>query len=145
MSYWDTSALLKLYVAERDSGEFLELAARSGDPVLTSVIATAEVPCVLHRKEAAGDLRPGGAQAIFRKFAMDVKAARIITIPYGDDVAAQVQEVVALAFRRRRPVLIRSLDAIHVASALASRAKALIATDARLRQVAALAGMNLVP
>lgn len=31
MSYWDTSALLKLYLEEKDSGQFLSLAIVSAD------------------------------------------------------------------------------------------------------------------
>ena len=34
MNYWDTSALLKLYVPEHDSGYFLESVVTSGQPLV---------------------------------------------------------------------------------------------------------------
>ena len=75
--YWDTSALLKLYVAEPDSPYFLELLAGSYDPVLSSSIATTEVLCALYCKEHAGDLEPGAAGTVFRRLMSDVDAGRI--------------------------------------------------------------------
>jgi hypothetical protein len=41
--------------------------------------------------------------------------------------------------------MVRSLDAIHVASAVTARAIVMVATDTRLRQVAAMAKLKLVP
>jgi len=143
--YWDTSALLKLYVAEPDSPYFLELLAGGDDPLLSSSIATTEVLCALHRKEHAGDLKPGAAETVFRRFMSDVDAGRIVTIPYGGDVLSQVNTVARLAFRRPRPLPIRSLDAIHIGSALAAEARTLIATDTRLREVASLVRLKVLP
>ncbi len=37
------------------------------------------------------------------------------------------------------------MDAIHIASALAGRAEALVTTDARMREVALLVGLPLLP
>lgn len=82
---------------------------------------------------------------MFLKFLADADAGRIITAPYGRDVVEQTAKLVRLAFGRRRPPAIRTLDAIHVASALAIKAKALVSTDSRLREVAAAAGLKLVP
>ena len=41
--------------------------------------------------------------------------------------------------------MLRSLDLIHVASALECKAKTLVATDVRLREVAKLAGLQVLP
>jgi len=60
VNYWDTSALLKLYVPEHDSGYFLDLVVSSGRPIVSSAIAAAEILCTLYRKECAGDLKSGG-------------------------------------------------------------------------------------
>ena len=51
MRYWDTSALLKLYVTEPDSARFRAHASATG-PVLTSDVARWELFVVLQRKEA---------------------------------------------------------------------------------------------
>lgn len=143
--YWDTSALLKLYVAEPDSAYFLQLLEGHEDPVLSSSIVTTEVLCALYRKEHAGDLKRGAAATVFRRFLGDVDAGRILTIPYGADVRSEAHTVVRLAFHRPRPLAIRSLDAIHIGSALAAKARILVATDLRLREVASLAQLKVLP
>ncbi len=86
-----------------------------------------------------------GAGIVFRRFSADIDAGRIVTIPFGRDVIAETQKVVAVAYGRSKPILIRSLDVIHVASALVSKARQLVATDARLREAAALVGLDLIP
>ncbi len=143
--YWDTSALLKLYVAEPDSTYFLQLLEGGADAILSSSIVTTEVICALYRKEHAGDLKQGAAGTVFRRFMTDVDAGRILTIPYGADVMREANTVVRLAFDQPRPLAIRSLDAVHVGSALAAKARTLVATDARLREVASLAQLKLLP
>lgn len=145
MDYWDTSAILKLYVAEHDSTYFLRLIAEINEPILSSAIVTTEVLCALYRKQRAGDLKEGGANTIFRKFNADLRAGRIVTIPYGADVEAGAEKLIRLAFHDPGPVLIRSLDAIHIASALVGNAKRLVATDARLREAASLVGLKVLP
>ena len=86
MVYWDTSALLKLYVSEADSPYFLRLVVGSGESIISSSIASAEVLCVLYRKERARALKPGGARRVFGRFLADIHAGRILTIPFGRDV-----------------------------------------------------------
>jgi predicted nucleic acid-binding protein len=43
------------------------------------------------------------------------------------------------------PVLIRSLDALHVATALSAKVGMVVATDVRLRRAATLAGLETAP
>jgi predicted nucleic acid-binding protein len=42
-------------------------------------------------------------------------------------------------------LMVRSLDAIHVASAVAAGAKTMVATDGRLRKVSRRIGLQLLP
>lgn len=145
MNYWDTSALLKLYVAERDSPYFVRFLATAGERIFTSVIGATEMLCALYRKEQAGDLHLGGAQALLREFSADVNSGKIVTIPYGEDVVAEAEKLVRLVFGQHPLVMLRSLDAIHVASALAGKAKVVVSTDARLRHVASLLPLKVLP
>lgn len=145
MDYWDTSALLKLYAPEPDSASFLTHVAKSQRPLLTADLTAVELRCALQRKEHVGDLKAGGATALFERFTYDVAAGRIIPVPYGPAVLAEVQELVMHAYSADPPVMIRSLDAVHVASALASRAAWVIATDARLRDAAITVGLRVAP
>jgi len=64
---------------------------------------------------------------------------------YGDDVVAEAGRIMALNFRQERSILIRSLDLIHLATAIAGRAEALVTTDARLRRLASLARLRVLP
>ena len=145
MAYWDTSALVKLYVPEVDSSYFLQLIADIDEHVVSSAIAAAEVLCVLYRKEHDRALKPGAARLVYNKFRKDIESGRILTIPYGRDVEIEAEKLVRLAFTRARPILVRSIDLIHVATALAAKATRFVATDARLREAANLAGLTLTP
>ncbi len=145
MDYWDTSALLKLYAPEPDSAHFLARVAEGQRPLLTADLAAVELRCALQRKEHVGDLKEGGATALFERFTHDVAAGRIITVPYGPTVLEGVEQLVVRAYSADPPVLIRSLDAVHVASALASRAAWVVATDTRLRDAATLVALRVAP
>ena len=145
MDYWDTSALLKLYVLERDSDFFLDRIASASEPISTSAIASAEVLCALLRKEAAGDLKRGSATWIFRRFGADCRAGRIMLIPYGDDVMLEAEKLARAAYEGRRRIMVRSLDLIHVASALSAGARRMVATDKRLRSLAEASKLEVLP
>ena len=145
MSYWDTSALIKLYAPEPDSSYFLDLIAHAEGPLLCSDIARAEVLCTLYRKEHAGDLAAGAAAVLFDHFLGDIDAGRMVLIPNDLEVAQKAHTLLKQAYSQPQPLLIRSLDAIHVASALTAKATTVIATDARLREVAKLLGFAVLP
>jgi predicted nucleic acid-binding protein len=146
VAYWDTSALVKLYVAEDDSRTFLDLLVRMDEPIVSSAITTTEVLCTLHRKEHAGALKRGGARAVFRKFNSDVNEGRILAIPYSRAVQAEGERLVKLAFAQPKPIFVRSLDVIHVSTAMSSKATLMITTDdARLRDAAALVHLKVFP
>jgi predicted nucleic acid-binding protein len=143
--YWDTSAICKLYVAEPDSHYFLNLLAETREQIASSAIMCVEVLCTLWRKERSGELRDGGASAGFRKLNQHIEAGRLVLIPYGPNIVAEVEKVLRLIAASKTHSLVRSLDAIHIASALECKATSLIATDNRLREIATLAGLQVLP
>ena len=145
MEYWDTSALLKLYVAESDSTGFLELAASKTEAIACSAITAVEMLCALHRKEHAGDVVAGSASAKYVRFLADIDAGRIVSIPYGGDVMREAANLIRLAFGQRRRILVRSLDAIHLATALAAGIRTVVAADRRLRELALHAQFRVLP
>jgi hypothetical protein len=73
VAYWDTSALLKLYVDEPDSSEFWGLLLGSKHGVRTCT----EMYCALRKKENLKELKAGGAAALFDKFRQDVANGRV--------------------------------------------------------------------
>jgi uncharacterized protein len=144
MVYWDTSALLKLYVSEPESAKLAELASAEG-PILSSAIAPVEMMCALARKEGAGEMRRGGAREVFALIGRHLAAGRISIIPFGDDVVRESERLARLAASRERPVVVRASDLIHLASAMAVRSRTIVTTDARLREIAVLAGLKVLP
>jgi predicted nucleic acid-binding protein len=143
--YWDTSSLLKVYIPESESEYFLDLIARADQPVFTSAIAGVEVCCALNRKEQAGDIRKTDAAHAMDRFARDCAEGRINQLACGSEMTIRARAIVELARARRRPVMIRSLDAIHVASALSIRAAGIVTTDLRMRDVAGIVNLKILP
>jgi predicted nucleic acid-binding protein len=145
LNYWDTSALIKLYVRESDSRYFINLAKTSSNPLLSSDVTRQEMLCALYRKEVAGDLKVKAASKLFEKFMNDEETGRILIIPNGRDVVIETEKLVKQSYGKNLPIMIRALDAIHVASALFAKATTMIATDRRLRDVALLTGLKVLP
>ena len=137
--YWDTSALLKIYVWESDSRDFIEL-ARGHEGIWTSTITTVEISCALHRKERANDIKAEELAWALAKFSRDREEGRITRIPCDDGIAVEAKKITEIARAKRRSTMIRSaLDAIHVATAVSAKASAIVTTDTRsMREVAAI-------
>jgi predicted nucleic acid-binding protein len=145
MDYWDTSTVVKLYVREPDSEDFLQLLDAAPKPMYSSTITDIELLCTLYRKEKTRNIPVGSGGRSYEKFREDCAAGHIVRVPYGDEVVSLAEEVVRAAFKRSRPILIRSLDVIHIATALTIKAKRVVTTDSRLREVAALNALALLP
>ena len=63
------------------------------------------------------------------------EAAWTVRAPYAWRQGALEFGIVKLAYARPRPVMIRTLELIHLASATVGKASSLVATDARLREL----------
>jgi len=145
MPFWDTSALVKLYVRERDSDRFVELARKSETRAAISQLSIHEMRCVLHRKEFARAIPPDAAELAYRKFHNDFENAVLKLIPYGRDVTLEFDRVVRICYRARPVVPIRALDGLLLASALTARMTDLVSTDLRMRDAGVLLGLRIFP
>ncbi len=124
MLYADTSALAKLVLTEPESSALLAyLDGRGG--VVTSALATTELIRAVRRLEP--DLEP-------RAHALIAGLVRI-----------EVDREVLTAAATLSPSEMRSLDAIHLATALAlsDEVEALITYDSRMAAAALAAGMRV--
>ena len=127
MIYLDTSALVKLVFEEAESAALVRwLEGRRDVPKLSSEVATIELVRTCRRRIL--DALAGARQVL----------AGLDLIPLGADIV----EGAALA----EPVQLRSLDAIHLASALAlsDALTAFVVYDVRLRSAAEQAGLAVV-
>jgi predicted nucleic acid-binding protein len=142
--FWDTSAVIKLYVDEPDAGLARTL-AQTPESLLISVFTVHELHCGLHRKELAKALKPGMAEVLFEAFRNEIRAEFFRLITYNARVEQHALEIVRRCYGAEKPVFLRVLDALQLASALTVGATDIVSTDARMRQAASLLGMKVFP
>ncbi len=126
MIYFDTSALMKLVVAETESQALVEwLSERPGRQWITSDLTRVELLRAVMRQEPTALLQ---AQQ---------RVSRMVRIPLTDDILQYASTC--------QPPMLRSLDAIHLASALHEREDIewMVVYDKRLLEVANLNGINV--
>jgi predicted nucleic acid-binding protein len=127
--YLDASALVKLATRETESDALRRELTGYSDR-LTSRLATVEVPRALARRgpETAASANDDVAQAL--------EAVTVI----------EIDEELASVAAGLEPGTLRSLDAIHLASALAlgEELEAFVTYDTRLGKAARAAGLNVV-
>jgi uncharacterized protein len=145
MSYWDTSALVKLYALESDSGLFESHVCSAGGPVVVSRIALQEAYAAFYRKEVAGVLRVGSAAKLHACMLQDVAGGELQLVEMGPALDAEYAHVLAFCYGQTPPIPLRTLDVIHLASARLAGQSELVATDQRLRNAAKALGLSLFP
>jgi predicted nucleic acid-binding protein len=109
-------------------------------PLLTSLLTRVEVASALYRKEGLGDISRADSGRALARFDGDCAAGRIILTPLRPEIAQDAADLI-----RRLKIPLRSLDALHLATAIATRATAVVTTDARLRDACLLAGLGVRP
>ena len=145
MHFWDTSALLKLYVPEADSATFLAFVGGSRDVIVASELAQAELYRALWFKEFSGALRRGGAASLFAKARSDMVSGKIVLLPFGREVQDEFRAVADACFRLKPAVPIRTMDGLHLATARVARARLVVCADTQFRKAALALGMPVFP
>jgi predicted nucleic acid-binding protein len=144
MSYWDTSALVKLYATEPDSAQFQGLTA-PGVPLVVARIARYEAHAAFRRREAEGSLPPGETVVLLQDISADISAGKIIVQADDAEVEKRFGEVMEQCHSQTPPVFIRTNDALHIASAVVAGEKEFITADGRQRAAAVLMGLAVLP
>lgn len=144
MSYWDTSALGKLYIPEPDSTAFARKAVEENE-IVTSRIGFYEIRRLAFRKESEGLIRPGGAEAVLTHVVEDIDSGQLRIVELGAQVEAASLDILVACHRRNPSMPIRTLDGIHLASAKVDPQTELVATDRRIREAGKLLGFTLFP
>ncbi len=140
--YVDPSALLKLYLKEPESRAMAEWRKKAGDPLL-----------VTHHGRV--ELINGIGLAAYRGIITD-KIHDAAVAALGDDFAqgrykqgdvlwrATLERAADLSRKHTRPIGCRSLDILHVASALELEFKHFATFDVRQQQLARAAGLKII-
>jgi predicted nucleic acid-binding protein len=122
--YADTSAVLKLMVAEQESAgvaEYFTAALSRGDKLVASMLLYTELHCAGHRRGIPGEL----VNEVLGGFnLMDVSRSDFM-------------------YAAAMPGRLRSADAIHLAAAIRVQADVLVAYDAELLAAAVHAGLGV--
>ena len=135
--YLDASALVKLFVPEIES-EALNDALVGARDVIVSDVALTEMASALGRRTREGRLKIAESRRLYReaeKLAASCRRAEL-TPPIH-----RRAERLLLSLEIR----LRTLDALHVATALDAEAATVVTYDPRLRDAAASQGLFVVP
>jgi predicted nucleic acid-binding protein len=132
VTYLDTSALIKRFVAEAGSVALQRLIGRSG-PVATATIAYPEAYSGLTRRHREGGLSSAQYAAACQRFERDW--SELVRVELVDEVLARTRVLIQLHS-------LRGFDAIHLASALTLQERlgepvSVVAADERLLRSAA--------
>lgn len=134
-AYFDTSVLVKRYVNEPGSIRARALLRRWS--VVSSTLAPVEATAAVRRRLRAGDLVEREARAMIRRLADDRTSWQLIEAE---------PPILARAERLLQHLVLGTLDAIHIASALVlveSMGRRVPFVTADVRQRAAAEGENL--
>ena len=136
--YLDTAILVKLLVREPDSNFYAKLV--EGQPAWSSDVVLTECFAALLRKEREGAINRGHRRAAFSQVESDAASGRLNLVPLATDVLRAANVILE---RVHPTVPLRSLDAIHLASAERCRSWPLCSNDARVRAAASHLGFSL--
>ena len=130
--YWDTSAVLKLYAPESDSNRYISLIAQKEIPLYGSVLLKIELYHALFQKERRAEIKIGSAKPLYDKFLTDLQNDLFCLIPFGADIEIKSRDILSTCYQSADSVFIRSLDGIHLATALVAKCQSIVTTDKRM-------------
>lgn len=138
--YLDSCIIVKLLVAEPDSEFFVR--ALEGQPLVTSELAQTEVFSALLARERAGKISAADRQLAWNELSARIEAGEIRIEPLHSIVLRKARHSLEQCHPK---VALRTLDAIHLATADLCQDFPLVTTDGRTRDAAKLLGITVFP
>lgn len=138
--YLDSCILVKLVSHEPDSEAYHEIVL--GEPVVTSELAVAEVRSALLAKERAGRISRRDRLAGWRLFQDKVREREFDLLPLNRQV---IERAGAVIEQCHPAVALRTLDAIHVATAELRGGEEMCSSDQRVREASEAISLPLTP
>jgi predicted nucleic acid-binding protein len=142
-AYFDAGVLLKAYVPEPDSDLADALILSAELPLPCTHLHELEMRNALRLKRGRGDITEAELRAALRDFHTDIGGGRLERPAY--DLVAVFHKAEELSAKYAAATLARSLDILHVATALVIRVSAFVSFDERQRKVARRAGLKVLP
>ena len=144
MSYWDTSALAKLYVQEADSIAFENYAAHVPN-ITVSETGRLELRAVLRRREADGSLSPGSTKTIHASFCALTRSGQFKEEAITPELEAEFYSILDTCLSQSPPIFLRTNDGLHLAAARRANESEVVSTDKGLRKAAQFLGFTVFP
>ena len=138
--YLDTAILVKLVVREPDSAFYADLV--DGELVWSSQIVVTECFSALLRKERERGITPPHRRRAWKQIEADIAARRLNLVTMTADVLARANGILGVC---HPTIALRSLDAIHLASAERCQSWPICSNDRRLREAATRLGLPIAP
>lgn len=138
--YLDSCIIVKLVSHEPDSEAYHDLVA--GQSIVTSELAVAEVRSALLTKERAGRISRPVRLTGWRLFQDKVRDQEFVLLPLSRQVIERAGGVIDQC---HLTVALRTLDAIHVATAELHGGEQMCSSDQRVCEASDFIGLPLVP
>jgi predicted nucleic acid-binding protein len=129
--YLDTAILVKLLVREPDSMFYVALV--DGQPAWSSYLVLVECWSALLRKEREQAIDPAHRRRAWQQVTNDVDGRRLNLVPVTASLVERANAILELCHPQ---VALRSLDALHLASAERCQSWPLCSNDVRIRAAA---------
>jgi predicted nucleic acid-binding protein len=142
-AYADTGLIVKSYVDEENSAKADAILAEAGTPLAFSHFHAVEIPNAIHLKRFRREITPDQEAAAIRAFQGDIDAGRLQRPDY--DLGVVFRRAEALSARYSGSLGTRSMDLLHVATALEAGCAKVISFDERQRKIAAKEGLRVIP
>jgi predicted nucleic acid-binding protein len=137
--YLDSCVIVKLVSHEPDSEAFHGIVAEQ--PIVTSELAVAEVRSALLTKERAGRISRQARLTGWRLFQDKVRDLEFILLPLNRHV---IERAGAVIDQCHPNVALRTLDAIHVATAELHGSEQMCSSDLRVCDASDFIGLSVV-
>ncbi len=144
MSYWDTSAIAKLYVQETDSTDF-EAHAANAPNITVSETGRLELRAVLRRREAEGSLSPGSTKTMHASFCALISSGQLMEEVITPELESEFYDILDICLGQSPPIFLRTNDGLHLAAARRANESEVVSTDKGLRNAALLLGFTVFP
>ena len=138
--YLDSCVIVKLVSHETDSAAYHAIV--NNNPVVTSELAVAEVRSALLTKERAGRISRAERLKGWRMFQDKVRDQEFQLLPLNRHV---IERAGAVIDQCHPHVALRTLDAIHVATAELHGGEQMCSSDQRVCDASEFIGLSLVP